>query len=73
MKRQPRLDDLSDEGLLAFVQWCRLNDARITAMPGLCRAVLHAYAGAQPPTPPPSPGPWAQLTLDDVPPPEQQP
>jgi hypothetical protein len=48
VKRHPRIDDLSDESLLAFVLWCRLNDDRITSMPDLVRRVLHAYAGGNP-------------------------
>lgn len=48
MKRNPRIDDLSNENLLCFVQWCRLNDDRITSMPDLCRNVLKAYAQPAP-------------------------
>jgi hypothetical protein len=44
MKRYPRIDDLTDDALMAFVLWCRLNDERITSMPDLCRTVLKAYA-----------------------------
>lgn len=47
MKRQPRIDDIGDAELIAFVLWCRLNDERIVSMPDLVRTVLKAYAGAR--------------------------
>ena len=46
-KRNPRIDDMTDEQLMCFVQWCRLNDDRIVELPELCRRVLKAYAGVR--------------------------
>lgn len=34
---------ISDEALLAFVEWCRLNDRRIVGDPLIVRRVLNAY------------------------------
>jgi hypothetical protein len=46
-KRNPRIDDMTDEELMCFVRWCRDNDERITQLPDLCRRVLKAYAGVR--------------------------
>lgn len=34
---------ISDEALICFVKWCRLNDPRIVLDPAIARRVLEAY------------------------------
>lgn len=34
---------ITDEALLAFVQWCRMNDARLVSDPVIARQVFNAY------------------------------
>lgn len=37
------IDKITDDRLVAFVHWCRLNDERLTDDPLLVRGVLAAY------------------------------
>lgn len=37
---------ISDEALICFVRWCRLNDWRIVSDPTFARRVLEAYRRA---------------------------
>ena len=41
---EPASEGISDEALLAFARWCRLNDARFVLDPVLARRVFDAYA-----------------------------
>lgn len=43
MKRQHRVDDLTDAALVAFVQWCRTNETAMVEDAVVARRVLHAY------------------------------
>ena len=38
-------DVISDEALMAFVDWCRMNHGRFVYDPVLVRRVFDAYAG----------------------------
>lgn len=35
----------TDDTLMAFVQWCRMNSWQITGDPVIVRRVFHAYTG----------------------------
>jgi hypothetical protein len=43
VKRQHRVDDLTDAALVAFVQWCRTNETAMVEDAVVARRVLHAY------------------------------
>lgn len=45
-RREPRIDDLTDAELIAFVTWCRWNAPEFVSDPATVRRVLHAYVGA---------------------------
>ena len=44
----PTPGTISDEALLAFAQWCRVNHFAHVANPVLVRRVFDAYAGLPP-------------------------
>jgi hypothetical protein len=45
---EPDFTDLSDETLLAFIDWVRLNDPRFSRDPAVVRRVFTAYAVSDP-------------------------
>ncbi len=47
----PTPGQISDEALLAFVDWCRLNPWRLVYDKELMRRVFDAYAALTPPDP----------------------